>query len=90
MWEIVIFRNNKAIFVAIKVCRATTEFFGINNSNTMPRFVPHSFSPSSRRREKENCRREAATNKILSLKNPVALSRGHLINNDVEKLDVAC
>lgn len=52
------------------------------------RFMPHSFSPPSctaHRREEENCRREAAANKISSLKNPGALSRGHLINNDVEK-----
>lgn len=60
----------------------------------MPRSVPRSFSPSGRRvarraaprrREEENCRREAAANKISSLKNPGALSRGHLINNDVEE-----
>jgi len=33
----------------------------------------------------ENYRREAADNKISSLKNPGAHSRGHLINNDVEE-----
>jgi len=57
--------------------------------------VPQNFSPSCRRREdegdgvsgeaEENCRREAADNKISSLKNPGALSRGYLINNDVEE-----
>lgn len=45
-------------------------------------FVAAAESPS---REEKNCRREVAVNKILSLKNPGALSRGHLINNDVEK-----
>lgn len=44
-----------------------------------------SFSPLNRRREEENYCREVAANKISSLKNPGALLRGHLINNDVEE-----
>lgn len=56
------------------------------------RVSPQNFSPSSRHHEneeqgktEENCRRGAADNKISSLKNPGALSRGYLINNDVEE-----
>ena len=50
-------------------------------------FVLHSFSSS---REEENCRREAAANKISSLKNPGAFLRGHLINNNIEKSARCC
>lgn len=53
---------------------------------TMRRRVScRSFSPPNHRREEENYRREVAANKISSLKNPSALLRGHLINNDVEE-----
>lgn len=41
---------------------------------------------STHRREEENYNRESTADKISPLKDPNALPRSHLINNDVEKV----